>query len=287
MSFPDPALMPASGALERVAPRIRRLVAPNASPLTASGTCTYIVGEGEVAVIDPGPDDARHLRNLLAATEGERVGAVLVTHSHADHVGLAAKFARACGAPVLGGGPPHVRGRGGAYTPDRALGDGEAFKVGGHVFTALATPGHAPDHLCFAYEGADSLFSGDHVMAWSTTVVAPPDGVMGRYFASLERLRGRPEALYWPGHGGAVVEPQRYVGGLIKHRRQREAAVLARLREGDDTLEMIAERVYPDIAPALRIAARLSTLAHLEHLAERGLARVEGDLREGGRVVAV
>ncbi len=286
MTFPDTILMPASGALERVAPGVRRLVAPNASPLTASGTCTYIVGEGEVAVIDPGPDDARHLRNLLAATEGEKVGAILVTHGHADHIGLVAKFARASGAPVLGAGPPHPQSRM-SYAPDQALGDGEVFKAGGHAFTALATPGHAPDHLCFILEGADILFSGDHVMAWSTTVVAPPDGAMGPYLASLERLCVRPEAQYWPGHGGAVLEPQRYVGGLIKHRRQREAAVLARLREGDDTLEAIAEKVYPDIAPALRIAARLSTLAHLEHLIERGLARAEGDLREGGRVVAV
>ena len=290
MSFSDPVRLPASGALDPLSPLVRRLAAPNASPMTSTGTCTYLVGKGDVVIIDPGPDDPRHLRNLLAATEGERIRAILVTHSHSDHVGLLAKLKRASGAEVLGAGAMAATGGGldagadRAYAPDRELKDGETFNSGALALTAIATPGHAPNHLCFAFPKENALFSGDHVMAWSTTIVAPPEGSMNAYLASLEKLRGRSEAIFWPGHGGGIVEPQRYVGALIKHRLQREAAILTRIQAGDATIAAIADKVYRDLAPALKGAAQLSTLAHVERLIGLGQARGEGDLRAGGTV---
>ena len=261
MTFSDPARLPASGALDPLSPWVRRLVAPNASPMTATGTCTYLLGKGDVVVIDPGPDDPRHLRNLLAATEGERIRAILVTHSHSDHVGLVAKLKRAIGAEVWGATAAAKANSGldagadRAYAPDRAVKDGETVTAAGLALTAIATPGHAPDHLCFAFAKENTMFSGDHVMAWSTTIVAPPEGNMNDYMASLEKLRGRSEAIYWPGHGGGVVEPQRYVGAIVKHRLQREAAILARIQAGDGTIAAIADKVYRDLAPALLPAA--------------------------------
>ena len=270
---------------------MRRLVAPNASPYTATGTCTYIVGHGDVVVVDPGPDDLTHLRNLLAATEGERIRAIVVTHSHRDHVGLVAKLKRAADAEVLGAAAAR-RSESGldsgddrSYAPDRVLEDGEAVSVAGIKLAAIATPGHAHNHLCFAFANEGTLFSGDHVMAWSTTIVAPPDGVMADYLASLEKLRQRPEPLYWPGHGGAVADPQRFVGALLKHRLQREATILSRIQAGDGTLEAICTHAYPSIDPKLRGAAKLSTLAHIEHLVGKGQVQVEGDLRAGGKAV--
>src|SRR4051812_42147011 len=232
----------ASGVVERVAPGLRRLVAPNPSAFTFNGTCTYIVGDGEVAILDPGPDDEAHLQRLLAATAGERIAAILVTHTHRDHSALSGRLAKATGAPVVGA-RPHVPRPGApqgldaahdlTYAPARVLGDGEALSFGDQTLGALATPGHAANHLCFAC--GEALFSGDHVMAWSTSVVAPPDGSMSDYMASLEKLRDREETIYWPGHGGPVVDPRRYVRGLITHRRQREAAILARLEAGPAT----------------------------------------------------
>ena len=293
MSFPDPIPIPKSGALERLTPLVRRLVAPNASPLTSTGTCTYIVGAGDVVVVDPGPDDPIHFRNLLAATESERVCAIFVTHSHRDHVGLVAKLKGTSDSEVLGAATPQGR-EGGvdsgderSYAPDRELSDGRSIKVAGLDMTVIATPGHAPNHLCFAFENEGTLFSGDHVMAWSTTIIAPPEGNMADYLASLEKLRQRTETMYWPGHGGAVADPQRYVGALLKHRLQRESAIFARIKAGVDTLDAVAEAVYPGLDSKLRGAARLSTLAHIEHLASKGEALVLGDLRDGGRVVVV
>ena len=269
-----------SGVVQTLAPGLRRLVAPNPSAFTYTGTCSYIVGEGEVAILDPGPDDEAHLRRLLAATKGERVAYVVVTHTHRDHSLLAGRLAAATGAEIVGA-RPHVPRPGApqgldaahdlTYAPARVLGDGESVAFGDHELTALATPGHAGNHLCFVW--GDSLFSGDHVMAWSTSVVAPPDGVMADYMASLERLRERGETVYWPGHGGPVRDPRRYVRGLITHRRQRETAILARLQEGPATIAEIVEKNYVGLAPKLKGAAALSTLAHLEDLLARGLAR--------------
>jgi len=280
-----------AGELRRVTTGIRRLIAPNASPFTFTGTCSYIVGEGDVAIIDPGPADDNHISALLDAVRGERVGHIVVTHTHRDHSPAAAAIKAATGAPIVGAAAyaptraDEAAGRLDAshdrdYAPDHALADGETISGPGYALTAVATPGHAANHLCFAFARENALFSGDHVMAWSTTIVAPPDGEMGAYMASLEKLRERDEAIFWPGHGGPVHDPRRYMRGLVHHRRQREAAILARLDAGDETLSAIVARVYAALNPRLVGAASLSTLAHLEDLVRRGLvAREDGRFR--------
>ena len=279
----DEIILPA-GKLETVAPSLRRLIAPNPSPYTYTGTCSYLVGEDELAILDPGPDDDAHLEALLGAVGDARLAYIVVTHTHRDHSSLAGRLADATGAQIVGAAP-HVPRPGApqgldaahdlTYAPVRVLTEGESLNFGRHALTALATPGHAGNHLCFVW--GDALFSGDHVMAWSTSVVAPPDGSMGDYMASLEKLRDRPEAIYWPGHGGPVTDPQRYVRGLISHRRQRENSILARLAEAPTTIPQIVERNYAGLNPRLKGAAALSTLAHLEDLLARGLvARGEG-----------
>ena len=283
---------PPPRALTRLSPLVRRIIAPNASALTFNGTCSYIVGQGAVAIVDPGPGDEAHLRALLAAVEGERVETILVTHTHRDHSVAARTLREATGAKVLGAAPFAPRGEGAAgldsahdldYAPDAVLADGERLRGRGFTIEAVATPGHCANHLCFALEEENALFSGDHVMAWSTSVVAPPDGSMGAYVASLDKVRGRGETVYWPGHGGPVLEPQRYVRALIHHRRQREASILAALRDGVDTVPALVARVYAGLDPALSRAAGLSTLAHLEDLRERGLvafaAGIAGEAR--------
>ena len=276
---------PVAGVLTQASARVRRLVAPNPSAFTFTGTCTYILGQGEVAVADPGPDSDAHLAALMAATRGERIAFILVTHTHRDHSGLAAKLKAATGAQLLGA-RAHVFHTGpekgldashdATYAPDRALGEGDALAFDDVTLTTLETPGHAANHLCFALEEEKSVLTGDHVMAWSTSVIAPPDGHMGDYMASLEKLRGRPETVYWPGHGGPVREPQRYVRALAHHRRQREAAILGRLEAGDTQIPAIVARIYAGLAPTLHRAAGLSTLAHLEDLVLRGLAVSDG-----------
>jgi glyoxylase-like metal-dependent hydrolase (beta-lactamase superfamily II) len=290
LAEPSNDLPPAGGAerppsgLTRLSERVRRIIAPNPSPFTFTGTCVYIVGEGEVAVIDPGPADPAHLDALLAAIPGERVARIVVTHSHRDHAGGAALLKQLTGAPIVGA-RPHVAAaaptRADAahaldYAPDEALEDGARVAGRGFSLEAVATPGHAANHLSFALVEENALFSGDHVMAWSTSVIAPPDGSMRAYLASLEKVARRSEAIYWPGHGGPVRQPQRTARALISHRRQREAAILARLEAGEASVAEIVARVYPGLAPALVAAARLSTLAHLEDLAERGLASSDG-----------
>ena len=279
-------------ALTRLSPLVRRLVAPNASAFTFNGTCTYIVGNSAVAVVDPGPADEGHLAAILAAVEGERIETILITHTHRDHSTLANRLREASGARVVGAEPfaPNGDGTGGLdsshdrdYSPDAVLGDGERFHGSGFTIEAVATPGHCANHLAFALVDERALFSGDHVMAWSTSVVAPPDGSMGDYMASLDKVRARNERIYWPGHGGPVVEPQRYVRAIAHHRRQREASILAALAGGADTVPDLVAKVYVGLDPALARAAGLSTLAHLEDLRERGqvvaAAPVAGETR--------
>jgi glyoxylase-like metal-dependent hydrolase (beta-lactamase superfamily II) len=268
---------------------VRRLVAPNASPFTFNGTCTYIVGRDKVAIVDPGPDDDTHLAALLAAVDGERVETILITHTHRDHSPGAKKLRAATGARVVGAAPFTPRGDGSTgldsahdrdYSPDATLADGEHWQGAGYTMEAVATPGHCSNHLCFALLEESVLFSGDHVMGWSTSIVAPPDGSMRAYMDSLDKMRGRPETIYWPGHGGAVAEPQRYLRALIHHRRQREASILNALADGPQTIPTLVARIYVGLNPALTHAAGLSTLAHLEDLSERGM--VVAAAEEGG-----
>lgn len=290
----EPDAVPASReapprALTRLSPMVRRLVAPNGSPFTFNGTCSYIVGEGRIAIVDPGPDDDAHLAALLAATEGEQVETILVTHTHRDHSAGVNWLRAATRARVVGAAPFMAHGGGSAgldsahdldYSPDAVLADGERLEGAGFTIEAVATPGHCANHLSFALLEENALLSGDHVMAWSTSVVSPPDGSMRAYMASLDKLRARPETIYWPGHGGPVVQPQRYLRALIHHRRQREASILNALRGGPRTIPAIVARVYVGLDPALARAAGLSTLAHLEEMSERGT--VVREAREGG-----
>lgn len=264
------------GELIEVEPGIARLLAPNPSPYTLTGTQVHLVGREELAVIDPGPADARHLEALVRAIGGRRVAAILVTHTHRDHSPAAAPLRQATGAPVIGCAPLVVEGEQEAgfdrtYAPDRVLGDGESVTVDGRTLTAVHTPGHTSNHLCFADEAAGVLFSGDHVMGWSTSVIIPPDGNMGDYLRSLERLRGRADRIYYPAHGEPVTEPQRLVRGMINHRVQRERQIVRRLESGDRTVPEIVASAYPGLDPRLAPAAGASVLAHLLDLEARGL----------------
>lgn len=283
-----------AGPAVSLEPLVRRVIAPNASAYTFTGTCTYIVGQGEVAIIDPGPDDPAHLAVLLDAVRNERVTQIVVTHTHLDHTAGLAALRAATGAEVVGCAP-HFSARAPAgdekveaaadvaYAPDRVLTDGERLSGDGWTLTALATPGHTANHLAFALEETGALFTGDHVMAWSTTLVAPPDGSMAAYMASLDLLRERDDRIYWPGHGGPVREPRRFVRALHHHRRQREAAVLARIEAGDTRIEDIVDKLYTGLAPALRGGAALSVFAHLESLIAAGAIVADGPAHIGGR----
>ena len=284
----------AAGSVTRVSPLVRRLVANNPGPFTFTGTCSYIVGNGDVAIVDPGPAEARHIAALIEAVKGERVGHIVVTHTHRDHSPAAAAIRAATGAPIVGARPFQPRAPDGGlagldaahdpdYAPDKVLADAERVHGRGYTLETVATAGHAANHLAFALIEENSLFTGDCVMAWSTSVVAPPDGSMGDYMASLDKLRARPDQIYWPGHGGPVRDPRRYVRALAHHRRQREASILTRLAAGDETIPEIVAKVYENLNPALVGAAGLSTLAHLEDLIARGLAGAQGEPALGAR----
>ncbi|ACK50053.1 beta-lactamase domain protein [Methylocella silvestris BL2] len=268
-----------AGTLEILSPLVRRIVADNPGPMTFTGTCAYIVGAGEVAIIDPGPASESHLAALADALRGEKIAAILVTHTHKDHSPGARLLQAATGAPILGCAPYAETAGSGShdllYAPDRILRDGDRFEGDGFSLVCVETPGHTSNHLAFALPQEQALFSGDHVMAWSTTVVIPPDGSMRDYMNSLDRLRQRDDRIYWPGHGGPVSEPQRFVRALAHHRRQREQAILSRLEKGDATVEAIVANVYENLPEKLRFAAGLSTLAHLQDLSDRGLVAFE------------
>ncbi len=280
---------PAPGALERLSPLVRRLVIDNPSPFTFTGTCCYVVGQGRVAVIDPGPGRDGEAEALLQALGDEQVAHIIVTHTHRDHSPGARRLQALTGARIAGCAP-HWSARATAigeaspldasadrdHAPDLPMADGDVLAGDGWQLEAIETPGHTMNHLCFALPQEETLFSGDHVMAWSTSIVAPPDGSMGAYMGSLERLRGRSERIYRPGHGGPVTDPDRFLRGLVGHRRMREASILVALKEGPSAIPALVERLYVGLAPALKGAAGLSVLAHLEDLAERGLVRAEG-----------
>jgi glyoxylase-like metal-dependent hydrolase (beta-lactamase superfamily II) len=268
-----------------VLPGIRRLLCGNPGPYTFRGTNTWLIGTGRVAVLDPGPEDAAHLAAILAATQGERIAAILVSHTHRDHSPGAAALARATGAPTMGFGP-HATSReegdeGGdhAFRPDVTLTDGAVVQVDGIRLTALHTPGHCANHLCFAHAEAGVLFSADHVMGWSTSVVSPPDGDMADYMASLARVAARAEHLFLPGHGPPVPEPQRLASAMLAHRRLREARVLEALAAAREATALaLVPAVYgPGLDPRLAGAASRSLLAHLVKLEAEGRVVRDGE----------
>lgn len=275
----------AVGRVERVAPGVRRLLAGNPSPFTYTGTQTYIVGEGDIGVIDPGPDLPDHVAAILAATRGERIAAILCTHTHRDHSPASRPLAAASGAPIVGCAPLALEDDGPRadaafdfdYAPGRVLGDGETLEADGWALAAVATPGHTSNHLCFALGGTGALFTGDHVMGWSTTVVSPPDGDMTLYMESLDLLLARDDRVYFPAHGPAVTAPKEHVRALIEHRRQRERQILAELERGEGRIAYMVETIYAEIDPRLHPAAGRSVLAHLVDLKRRGLVRNESE----------
>lgn len=277
------------GQVEEVAPGVRRLLCDNPSPFTFKGTVSYIVGRGEVAIIDPGPDDPRHIAALLDAVRNESVTHVFVTHTHVDHSPGAARVKEATGAPTFAEGP-HRAARpihiGEAkrleasadsdFAPDHPLSDGEVIACKGFAVEAIATPGHTANHMAFALEGTDLLFSGDHVMAWNTSIIAPPDGAMSDYMHSLDKLLHRSERVYLPGHGGVVRDAPNFVRQYIAHRHAREAAILAKLHDGAAGIPELVRAIYVGLDPRLEGAAGLSVLAHLEDLVARGFVATDG-----------
>ena len=258
-------------------PLVRRVLAPNPGPFTATGTQTHLVGTEAIAVIDPGPDLPAHRDAILAAVGGARVTAIMCTHTHHDHSPLAAALKVATGAPVIGCRPLAGAAFDRSYAPDRVLADGERIEGAGWTLDAVATPGHTSNHLCFALNGNEALFSGDHVMGWSTSVVVPPDGEMGAYLASLERLLARDEPVYFPAHGDPIERPQRLLRGMIGHRRQREGQVLRALEGGVTTIPAMVERMYVGLDPRLVQGAQASVHAHLIDLVARGRVTRDGD----------
>ncbi|MFW5642295.1 MAG: MBL fold metallo-hydrolase [Roseicyclus sp.] len=285
-----------AGAVETLEEGLRRVLAPNPSPMTFRGTNTYLLGAGEVAVIDPGPAMAGHLDAILGAlAPGERVGAILVTHSHLDHSPLARPLAEATGAPILAAGPSdwgrsgtmralaEAGGLGGGegvdagFAPDRRIGDGETVAGAWGEIEVVATPGHMANHLSFGWRGA--LFSGDMVMGWSTSLVSPPDGDMGAFMASLARLAGRADRIHYPGHGDPVTEPAARLAELAAHRRSREDQIRAALAElGAASPGHLATRIYRDLDARLLPAAERNVLAHLVDMMERNLVTTEGGI---------
>lgn len=266
-------------------PLVTRVLAPNPSAFTYTGTQTHLVGDRDVAVIDPGPDHPAHLEALTRAIAGRPVTAIVITHHHRDHSPASRPLARITGAPIVGAAPfapDYEGGRSDAafdrdYAPDQILAEGEGVSGDGWTLTAIATPGHTSNHLAFALPETKALFSGDHVMGWSTSIVSPPDGDMSAYMASLEKLMERDDRVYYPGHGEAVDNPQRLVRGMLGHRKQREGQILRLLAKGEDlTIGSMTARMYVGLNPKLIPAAERSVLAHLYDLRTRGLVREEG-----------
>lgn len=276
------------GVAKNVAPAVRRIVANNSGPFTFKGTNTYIIGRGEVAIIDPGPELSTHREALLTALGNERITHIFLTHTHLDHSSGIATLQDLTGAITLGFDPQKThkrtnnRGRididskpnrqefiDRNFKPDKTLQDGEKVEGLNWQLEAIHTPGHAPDHLCFAFPQDNALFSGDQIMAWNTSVIAPPEGHMGDYVCSLEKLLDRKEEVFFPGHGGRITSPRRVVRAYIMHRLWREAAIFNGIKQGLHTIPELTNLVYADVDDKLLNACRLSVQAHLEYLLER------------------
>lgn len=283
------AFAPAYGQPVPVAPGVQRLTVNNPSPFTFHGTNSYIVGHDTVAVIDPGPEDEEHLAALLRIIDGRPVSHIFVSHTHRDHSPLAARLKTATGAVVVAEGPHrthHLQAQAGGldasgdtdFVPDMQTADGDVIDGDGWAIETVLTPGHASNHAAFGLKGTGILFSADHVMAWSTSIVAPPDGSMADYMASLDKLIERDDATLLPGHGGAVTNPRTFMRGLKAHRKMRERAIIERLRSGDRAIMDIVKAIYRETDPRLHGAAALSVLAHVEDLVGRGVVLHEGPL---------
>lgn len=274
------------GVVDRLTPLIRRVVANNPGPFTYLGTGTYIIGNGEVAVIDPGPDMDDHLEAILAATAGEKITHIFVTHNHMDHSPLARPLAARTGATIYAcakqglATESDVRMEAGddrAFRPDVGLCDGGLFPGAGWTMEAIPTPGHTSNHICFALLEENALFCGDHIMGWSTTVISPPDGDMGDYFASLERVKARGFTTLWPTHGPPITEPGPFVQAYIDHRRDREAQIVAALKAGHTRIKPMVAELYKAVDVRLHPAAAHSVMAHMVQLVKEGRAVCDGE----------
>ena len=288
---PNPSFEPATGTFVEIAEGMGRVTAPNAGPYTLTGTNTFILGIDQLVVIDPGPADARHMRALLTAIADRPVKAILLTHTHRDHTGLARRLRQRTGAPIWCNGrhrfyrPPGrleaqvlKRSCDLSLEPDEIIEDGQVIDVDGFSLGVIATPGHCANHLAFSVTGSPFLFTGDHVMGWSSTVVAPPDGAMGDYLHSLDRVIIAPFTHYLPAHGGPIPDGRRYARSLLAHRLERNRQILEGLAEGTDTIAKLVRRIYEDLAPALRPAAAKTVEAHLDYLVGRGEAKARRGL---------
>ncbi len=283
------------GVVEEVVPGVRRVLCGNPSPFTFTGTVSYVVGRGNVAIIDPGPDNAAHAQALLDAVKGETVTHIVVTHTHNDHSPNTPRIKAATGAPVYAEGVHRASrpryesekhnpesGADRDFKPDVTVRDGDVIEGDGWRLEAVATPGHTANHMAFAWPERELMFIGDHVMGWSTSIVAPPDGSMVDYMESLERLTQRKEHLYFSGHGPEIPNAQKFVRFLIRHRKAREASILHRLGKGEADIPTIVRASYIGIDPRLMNAAGYSVLAHLEDLVARGVVATDGDPVIGG-----
>ena len=295
------------GVAAALSPLVRRFVAHNPGPLTFKGTNVYVLGRGELALIDPGPDDEAHVQSLLAVLNGERVTRIFLTHSHKDHCGALDRLQHLTGAKSFGFcNPDVVRGAfvcdentaetdanglvvsfvDSSFRPDIVLRDGDEVQGQGWTLRAVHTPGHAPDHLCYALLEEKTLFTGDHIMPWSTSVIAPPEGQLGDYMNSLNELSKRDDELYFPGHGGRVHHPKRLLRAYVLHRQWREKSILQAVSEGKTRVEEILPLIYHELEEGLRVAASLSVLSHLLFLAEKGRLKQTGGEGFRARFVA-
>lgn len=281
----------AYGAPQQVSPLIRRVVADNPGPFTFHGTGVYIVGQGEVAVIDPGPDQPGHLDVLLNAVKGERVTHIFVTHGHLDHSPAARPLAAATGAKIYASGdavkpdPSHLQleeGEDLSFSPDVVLSDGQRIAGQGWTIEAVFTPGHTSNHIAFALLEENALFSGDHIMGWSTTVISPPDGNMNSYFASLDKVKARDFTTLWPTHGPPIRDVNPFIDAYIAHRLAREDQIRAQLRAGQTRITDMVPIMYADVDKRLHPAAAHSVLAHMIRLVELGEVRARGELTVAG-----